>query len=85
MTFGAVPDFTFDGKGVRLDGVVPGSAAEKAGLAKGDIITALDGATVDSLRGFSDILRTLEPGQAVTVGYTRDGQHRTAEATLGER
>jgi len=85
VSFGAVPDFTFEGTGVRLDGVVPGSAAEKAGLAKGDVVTALDGIAVDSLRAFSERLRTLAPGQTVKVQYTRDGRPRTADATLTER
>ena len=34
MSLGTIPDFSFAGPGVRLDGVVPGSPAEKAGLAK---------------------------------------------------
>ena len=73
VRFGTVPDFAYEGEGVRLDDVVPDSPAAKAGLQKGDILVRMNGQEVKNLRGYSGILGTLEPGQTIEVVYTRDG------------
>jgi hypothetical protein len=78
VTFGAVPDFAFDGTGVRLGGVVAGSPAEQAGMKEGDVLVRIDEKAVASLRDFSEILRTLSPGQQVRVAWIRDGNEMTA-------
>lgn len=85
VTFGTVPDFGFAGPGVRLEGTTPGSPAEKAGLRKGDVLVKVAGKPVESLRGFSEILRDLSPGQTVDVAYQRAGVERTASVTVVER
>ncbi|MBU3677896.1 MAG: M20/M25/M40 family metallo-hydrolase, partial [Chitinophagaceae bacterium] len=41
VTLGVMPDYAFEGKGMRLDGVTDGKPASKAGLQQGDIITQL--------------------------------------------
>jgi hypothetical protein len=85
VSFGAVPDFAFEGKGVKLGGVTPESPAAKAGLAAGDVITAMNGAPVASLQEFSTLLRSLQPGQDVTVRYLRSGEERSAIVTVVAR
>jgi hypothetical protein len=85
VTFGAVPDFTFEGRGVRLGGVTPGSPAEQAGLKEGDILTRIGQRPVANLREFSDVLRELTPGHVVGVTYLRGGQERSASVTVVER
>jgi hypothetical protein len=84
-SLGTVPDFAFTGPGVRVGGVVPGSVAEKAGLREGDVIVSIDGKPVASLQGYSDILKTMSPGQSVSVGLTREGKEITLNVVLGER
>lgn len=73
VTFGIIPDFAYKGKGCRLDGVVEGSPAEKAGLAKGDIVTAINSNAVDSLKNLSEILKSLHAGDRVEITYMREG------------
>jgi hypothetical protein len=85
VSFGTVPDFAFAGPGVRVSGVVPGSPAEKAGFREGDVLLKIDDAAVANLAGFSDILKTLAPGQTLRVVYSRDGAQATAEVTVVER
>jgi hypothetical protein len=85
VSFGTVPDFTYEGQGLRLTGVTPGSPAAAAGLQAGDIITRVADRPIGSLRDFSDALKTLAPGQSVPVVFTRDGQERTVTITLAER
>jgi hypothetical protein len=85
VTFGTVPDFAFEGPGLKLSGVTPGSGAEKAGLAAGDVIIKVGDRPIASLRDFSAVLKTLTPGQTVPVVYTRDGKEQTVTVTVGER
>lgn len=68
--------------GVYVSEVTPTSAAEEAGLLKGDVITGVDG--VITLRN-SELLEQLgrhRPGDEVTITYERDGNERTATARL---
>ncbi|MGW4897798.1 S1C family serine protease [Kitasatospora sp. NPDC004240] len=60
-----------------------GGPAASAGLQSGDVITKIGDTPVDSLISLTTALAPLAPGDKVTVTYTRDGQSRTAEVTLG--
>ncbi len=85
VRFGTVPDFAFEGDGVRLDGIVPASPAANAGLGEGDVIVRMNGQEVTDLRGYAEILRQLEPGQTVEVVYLRDGEKRTVTVIVEAR
>jgi hypothetical protein len=85
VSLGTIPDFAFAGPGMRLDGVVPGSPAEKAGLAKGDVIVKLGDTETADLRAFSAALKALSPGSRVKVTFVRDGKQATAEAEIVAR
>jgi len=85
VTFGAVPDFAYEGQGVRLGGVTPGSPAEKVGLRAGDVVVGLAGRPIGSLREFSEALRALAPGQSVDVVYLREGARQSTTVTVVER
>lgn len=82
VTLGTVPDFAYEGAGVRLSGVVPGSPAEKAGLTAGDIIVKLGETPITDLRAFSDALKPLRPGDRVQVVFTRDGKERSIQTEV---
>ena len=56
---------------------MPGSPAEKTGLREGDVITNLNKKPVTDLRAFSEALKALQPGDKVTVVFTRDGKEQT--------
>ncbi len=64
----------------RVDGVVAGSAAEKAGLKAGDIVIAIDGQKVAS---FSDMQRIVStrPEERLQVSIERDGGTVTVPVT----
>jgi serine protease Do len=65
--------------------VVSGSPAEAAGLKEGDIITAVDGTTLDASHPLDMVMSQLSPGQNVTLQILRDGQSTTVSLTLGTR
>jgi len=85
VSFGTVPDFGFTGPGVKIDSVVPGSPAERAGVRAGDVLVRIDGTGIADLRAFSRSLRTLEPGQEVVAVVVRDGAEVTMAVRVEER
>ena len=83
---GTIPDMgASDIPGLRLGGVSPGSAAEKAGLKSGDVVVEFDGATVTDLQSYSDALYSHKPGDEVTVVVMRGTERLTVKVTLGRR
>ena len=76
---------TTDGSGATVGSVTEGSPAAKAGLQAGDVVTALDDETIDTADDLSAAVTAKNPGDEVTVTYTRDGTSHTAKVTLGTR
>lgn len=73
------------GSGALVVEVSPGSAAESAGLAAGDTVTALDGTRVADSSELSEQVGSLEPGDTVTLDWTdAEGTEHTATVELGE-
>jgi hypothetical protein len=82
---GIVPDMTYQGEGVRVSSVQPGSGAEQAGLKTGDRLLVLGGTKTPNLRALADALRDLQPGQTVEVEFAREVATLRATLRLGER
>ena len=83
---GTVPSFGEEEvPGVLLQGVAPGSPAEKAGIRAGDRIVRFDGASVANLEEYAARLFAARPGQQVRIGLLRDGQLVEVVTTLGRR
>jgi regulator of sigma E protease len=59
----------------RVDEVMPGSAAEQAGLQKGDLVTSIDGKPIDD---FSDLQQSvmMRAGEQLVLGVERNGERR---------
>jgi aminopeptidase N len=85
VSLGTIPDMAFEGDGVLVSGVLPGSPAEKAGLQKGDRIVGVDDDKVSGLEDYSGILKSHKPGDVIRVRFVRDDKEQTVEATLVER
>jgi S1-C subfamily serine protease len=73
------------GQGQAEPAIVSGSPAEAAGLKDGDIITAVDGTTIDSTHPLDLVMSGLTPGKTVTLDVIRDGQPTKISITLGTR
>lgn len=69
-------------QGVIVQRVVDGSAAEAAGLQKGDIITSIDGQATKRISNVSTAIQSKKVGNAITVSYIRDGKSNQVTATL---
>lgn len=64
--------------------VFPDSPAEAAGLLPDDVILAVDGTPMPSMVAFVTAIRSLRPGDEVTITYRRDGVTADTVAVLGE-
>ncbi len=82
VSLGTIPDFAYSGRGVRLSGVMPGSPAESAGLKEGDIIIRISSAPLSGLKDLSEILKTLKPGDRVSITFQREGNEKIVETEL---
>lgn len=60
--------------GAYVEAIDMDSPAMRAGIQRGDVITGIDGRTVTTFNGYSNILMQLEPGQAVDVVVMRQAQ-----------
>jgi S1-C subfamily serine protease len=69
--------------GALLDSVT--GPAAKAGLRKGDAITALDGHAIASMDDVINYVETKKPGEQLTVTYLRSGASHKTTLTLGTR
>lgn len=82
VTMGIMPDYAFDGKGLRLDGVTDNKPASKAGLQQGDIIIELGGKPIESVQDYMKILSTYQKGDTAQVVFLRNGQRMDAMVTF---
>jgi Iap family predicted aminopeptidase len=73
------------GDGVRLADVLPGHAAERGGLAAGDVIVRVGGHSVEGFDTLRRLIATHRPGDAIEIVSLRNGEDRTAHVTLGAR
>ena len=69
--------------GALVESVTSSGPAANAGLQPGDVITEVDGSTVEDASALTAAVRSHRPGDRVSVTYLRDGETRTATATLG--
>src|SRR5215207_7547253 len=73
-----------DEKGAEIQSITKESAAEKAGLKKGDIITHIGGKKIESTDDVTTSVRAQKPGDKITVTYLREGKEQKATAELGK-
>lgn len=74
-----------EARGVAIPQVTEGSAADKAGLRRHDIILEFDGTPVDSDTQFRNLVAARAPGETVNVVILRDGARQTLRVTLARR
>jgi serine protease Do len=73
-----------EGKGVIINSVRPGSAAEKAGIKVGDIVTAINGEPTDDRNILRNKVAGTAPGTEIKITVLRDGKTEELTATLDE-
>jgi serine protease Do len=71
-------------KGARITDVGEKSAAAKAGLKEGDIITRVDETSVEDHDDLTTAIRKHKPEEKATITYLRDGKEQKETVTLGK-
>lgn len=74
VTLGVMPDYLFDGEGMRIDGVSKGKTADKYGILKGDIVIKMGEIKVTDMMSYMKGLSNFEKGDSAVVGINRKGE-----------
>lgn len=81
---GFTPDTSYSGKGAKIATITPGSAADKAGITAGSVITAINGVKVADYVEAVVRIRAQKPGASMTLTVTLpDGSSKIFTVTLG--
>ena len=79
VAMGVIPDYLYDGKGMRIDGVSEDKPAQKAGLQKGDIVIQMGDSTVTDMMSYMRALSAFNKGDSTTVVVEREGKTVSAK------
>jgi len=82
VSLGVIPDYLYDGKGMRIDGVSQGRPAEKAGFKKGDIVTKLGNSEIEDMMSYMTALSNLKKGDVVKVEFKRNNKISSKKVTF---
>jgi len=72
VTLGVIPDYAFEGQGMRIDGISEGKPAQKAGLISGDIVIAIGENKVVDMMSYMKALGKFNKGEKAEVTVVRD-------------
>ena len=78
VTLGIMPDYSFNGVGVRVDAISENKPAQKAGLKAGDVIIKLGDRNVQSLEEYMQALGEFKKGDKTQVQFTRVNEKLSA-------
>lgn len=79
VVLGVFPDYMFDGKGMRIDGISEDKPAQKAGLQKGDIVVKLGDSMVIDMMSYMRALASFKEGDKTKVVVERNGKEVEAD------
>ena len=77
VTLGIMPDYSFNGSGVRVDAISENRPAQKAGLQPGDVITQLGNHNITSIENYMQALGEYKKGDKITVHFNRVNEKRS--------
>lgn len=77
-----MPDYLYDGEGMRIDGVTDGKPASKAKLLAGDVVIKMGDNEVKDMMSYMRALSKLEKGDTVTVVVLRKGKPKKKKVTF---
>ncbi len=82
VTLGVIPDYLFDGNGMRIDGVKEDRPASKAGIIKGDIVVKMGEFEVKSMKDYMNCLSKFEKESTHKVVVLRENEQLEMDVTF---
>jgi C-terminal processing protease CtpA/Prc len=82
VTLGIIPDYVYEGKGLKIDGVTEGKPGAVAGLQKGDIITRMGELSIDDIYAYMNALSKFKQGEEIEIEILREGIQTVLKTTL---
>ena len=82
VSMGIMPDYSYSGTGVRVDGLSEGRPAIKAGLLAGDIVVKMGDTNIDSVEAYMKALGKFKKGDSTNVVVLRSGLEKTFNITF---
>lgn len=82
VSLGVVPDYAFEGQGMRIDGVSEGKPAQKAGLKAGDVIIQIGDEKIKDIYAYMAALGKFAKGQTVEIRFIRDGKEEVLSVSF---
>ena len=77
-----MPDYAYEGKGLRIDGVTDGKPAAGAGIQKGDIVIKLGDVDIKDIQEYMKALSKNKKGDTVPIKVLRDGKEIEMKVTF---
>jgi len=77
VSLGTIPDYAWQGKGLKLTGVRPDAPASRAGLQAGDVVVKLGTHEIGNVHDYTFALGDLEPGRETSIEVLREGKRLT--------
>lgn len=82
VTLGVMPDYFYEGKGVKVDGVTEGKPGHAAGMITGDIILKLGDYAITDMMAYMKALAAFEKGKKAPLEVERNGKTVQLEVTF---
>jgi len=82
VTMGVMPDYTYEGDGMRIDGVTDNRPAAKAGVVAGDVVKKLGGMEVKNVEEYMKALSKFKKGDVTKIKVLRKGTTIELELTF---
>jgi len=82
VTLGVVPDYAFEGTGMRIDGVSDGKPAQKSGMLAGDIVIQIGEHKVTDMMSYMKALGKFAKGDKTNVTIKRGEEQLVKEVTF---
>jgi hypothetical protein len=72
VTLGVMPDYAYDGEGLKIDSVIDKRPGSKAGMLDGDIVIDIGGTIIKDIYTYMEVLSKLDSGSKVEVKVLRN-------------
>lgn len=82
VTLGIMPDYTFEGPGLKIDGVTEGKPAAAAGVKTGDVLIEMGGVEIKKMGDYMAQLQKFSKGETTTIKVQRGGEVLTLNVTF---